>query len=232
MPLAHTNNNESVYNDIDEVLAAPPSSLMRYGNTVFLFVIITIFSILIFVKYTDGIACTATVTNLSIAEGNAPDRESVIEQVFVRSDSFVHKADAIVSVTFRDDKLADTLKAPYSGRLTLQRKLNSGDMLNAHVPLYILNKSKSVYAIKLLINEADAGQVKTGQLVNINLGSDFGTTDAEVISLPYLENGNNNFVVDANFTDANKMLNAGVFKKKNCTAFIALQRKSLFAKIF
>ena len=65
--LAQQNNN-SIYSNMDEMLAKPPSSIVRYGSITMLLLLFILCSIGFFVNYNDGITGIAHIQADSTAE--------------------------------------------------------------------------------------------------------------------------------------------------------------------
>lgn len=235
MPVEKTDNNDSIYNDIDEVLAAPPSKLVRYGNTIFLLVLLIVFAVLYFVKYTAGINCRAVFTNLHATEVNAPKNESIIKKAFVAEGSVVKKGDCLLILQTIEAEKLDTIKATIAGKIILKRNLIIDDIVEPHRNLLLINGLEPRITVKLILEEnTDKLLIKIRQQVDINMPKNGQTVNATITSLPYQINEKGSFMVDAylptklNSTDIELIsanLNTG-------TAFIGIEKRRLFGKLF
>ena len=235
MPIQKTNTADSIYNDIDEVLAAPPSKLIRYSNTIFLVVLLIVISVLYFVQYTDGINCKAVLTNLNTVEVKTPKNETIIKRVFVQEATIVKKGDYLLVLQSLTTKVLDTLKAPIAGKILLKRNLIVENILEPNNNICLINGLNPSITVKLVLEEnADKQRIKLGQQVNIYLPKYNLPITATIISLPYLVNEKSSYVLDANLsTNTNcKDMALILLNTNTATAFINVEKKRLFGKLF
>ena len=201
MPQRNVSSGDTFYDEIDDVLASPPSNLVRYGTSAFLLVILVLATVLILVQTTDGIECPAVVVSKNVAQIKAPAEESFISKIVVGPGSFVQRGQVVlITKTLMGEY--DTLRAPQAGRLTTQRKMEAKDQLDALVPLYLIEPDEKKYAVCIFLPDGiNRMQVYPGQKAVLSLegfsGEESKSLNAEIISSPYVPDGKNSWVTDA-----------------------------------
>ena len=229
--------DETIYDDIGEVLHAPPSGIVRYGISVISAVVLVVIALLLLVKYTDGYRFSAVLQ----APGNQPvysGKEATQIMLNRVVEGALVKREEVLLVTRETGKTAnDTIRAKSSGKLVLLRKLREGQFIPAGVPLFLTGSDdKGLQARLFLSREAASFPFKLGQRIRFQPknGSEDQELEGEVVSLPYTIKGGYQAVVDI-WVDQQFLQKADglfPFTQLEGEAFIPTGRRALLARIF
>lgn len=228
-------NNNSLYADIDEVLAAPPSRLVKYGNTVLLAVLLILLTISFFLKYNDGINEPATICSMTDVMTNSTNEKTTIQKVFVQGGMIVRAGDTLISAS--NESKVKFIITPISGKIVAQRKIVIGDILQPSTPLFLIISNQEKYAIKINISPVNSQKMVIGQRATIIVDKypkeQFGVLNAVIISLPYKDKSTNTFVADAviiNLAQENFNKKMPPLIDESCIAYIVTDSKRLLSK--
>jgi multidrug efflux pump subunit AcrA (membrane-fusion protein) len=227
-------NNNSIYSNMDEMLAKPPSSIVRYGSITMLLLLLILCSISFFVNYEDGVTGVAHIQADNKAEIKSPLQNVIVEKNFIQKDTIVQKGDSIMSIKANNN--IETITAPIAGKITCQRKLQQGDALDANILLFTMVGTQNEFKIKIILPEADADKIILGQNIKITLPgyppSEYGVVTGEIISLPYIDSTSKKITIDAvvRFTTSNNSEKVIPYiSNTTASAYIVTAHKSLAA---
>lgn len=242
-------DTSTIYSDMDEVLTKPPSGIIRYGSVTLFFLLLILCGISFFVKYNEGITGVAYIkadTNLAI---KSPQFGGVIvEKNFIQRDTILQKGDTILILKNQPHtnrkggaliSLLDNegvITAPFTGKITCQRKLQQGNQLDANTLLFEMVAGQNGFKIKINVEDADVNKIILGQNVKITIPgysqNMFGTYTCEIISLPYADAASHKTTADAvlKFTESgNKENELHYILGTTANAYIITNQKSLAA---
>jgi hypothetical protein len=248
-------DNNSIYSNMDEMLAKPPSSIVRYGSMTMLFLLLILCTIAFFVNYDDGITGIAHIQADSTAEIKSPLQNVIIEKYFIQSDTFLQKGDRILLLKMPGDTIQNglslvppypersrragasiTLVAPFAGKIICQRKLAQGDLIERNSLLFVMVGGQNHFKVKIAFAEAFREKIALGQSVSISIPgyqqNNLVKPTCEIISLPYADSATQKMVVDATLhftTEAESKKPITYFFNTNAEAYIICNRKSLAA---
>jgi multidrug efflux pump subunit AcrA (membrane-fusion protein) len=193
-------SSTTIYSDMDEILTKPPSSIVRYGSITLLFLLLILCSISFFVKYDEGVAGTAYIKADSTAAIKAPQSgTAIVEKIFVKTDTILQKGDTIMIL--KENNGIEIITAPIAGKITCQRKLQQGNVIDANTLLFTIVGGQNEFNIKISLPEADADKIILGQNIKITLSNypstEYGTPTGEIISLPYVDSRSQKTMADA-----------------------------------
>jgi multidrug efflux pump subunit AcrA (membrane-fusion protein) len=225
----------SIYSNMDEILTKPPSSIVRYGSITLLFLLLILCGISFFVKYDEGVAGTAYIKADSTAAIKAPQSgAAIVEKIFVKTDTILQKGDTIMIL--KENNGIEIITAPIAGKITCQRKLQQGNVIDANTLLFTMVSGQNEFKIKISLPEADADKIILGQNIKITLSNYpptvYGTPTGEIISLPYVDSGSQNTMIDATlrFTTNNNIKNKMPYiSGTTISTYIITKHKSLAA---
>jgi hypothetical protein len=193
-------NSTTIYSDMDEILTKPPSSIVRYGSITLLFLLLILCGISFFVKYDEGEAGTAYIKADSTAAIKAPGfGTTIVEKNFIQNDTILQKGDTIMILKVKND--IETIRAPMAGKITCQRKLQQGNVIDANTLLFTMVGGQNEFKIKIILLETDADKIILGQDIKITVSgyppTEYGTPTGEIISLPYVDAASQKTTADA-----------------------------------
>jgi hypothetical protein len=207
-------SGSSIYSNMDEILTKPPSSIVRYGSITLLFLLLILCGISFFVKYDEGVAGTAYIKADSTAAIKAPGfGTAIVEKNFIQNDTILQKGDTIlvlksqVGINKNGTALIPPLggggaiTAPIAGKITCQRKLQQGNVIDANTLLFAMAGGQNEFKIKIILPEADADKIILGQNIKITVSgyapTEYSTPTGEIISLPYVDATSQKITADA-----------------------------------
>ncbi len=227
-------NNSTIYGDMDEILTKPPSGIVKYGSITMLFLLLILCIIGFFVQYDEGINCTAYIQSTNSVKIISPQFNTTIEQLFTNSDTLLQQGDKIMIASKNNN--ADTVFAPLTGKIIVQRKIRQGEEIEANTLLFVMIEGQNKFKIKITLSVNDAAKITLDQKVKINLPGytkeEFGTSNCEIISLPYKDPTTQVITADALLTFTAKNTNKNELPyilPDSISAYIVTERKSLAA---
>jgi hypothetical protein len=252
MPNQATNpaqqDKNSIYSNMDEMLAKPPSSIVRYGSITMLLLLLILCSIGFFVNYNDGITGVAHIQADNTAEIKSPLQNVIVEKNFVLSDTILQKGDTILLLKIPDNTIQNSgssipapeaclaLVAPFTGKIICQRKLVQGDLVEHNSLLFAMAGGQNLFKVKISFAEALKEKIALGQSVKIAIPgyqqNNLSKPTCQIISLPYTDSATKKMVVDAALhfiTEAESKKPVNYFFNTNAVAYIICNRKSLAA---
>jgi HlyD family secretion protein len=214
----------SIYSNMDEILTKPPSSIVRYGSVTLLFLLLILCAVSFLLKYDEGITGIAHIKTDNIVQIKSVSVNAVVTNNYIQQDTILKKGDIILIVKKTNGN--DTIVAPFDGKITCQRKLKQGEILQLGTLLFTIIAPQNNFGIKITIPQAYVNKIKLGQPIKISVPN-YQSPQSQVISLPYLDTALQKIVVDAdiNFDNAVYLYNS------KPQAFIIVNKKSL-AKAF
>jgi hypothetical protein len=236
-------DNNSIYGNMDEMLAKPPSNIVRYGSMTMLFLLLILCTIGFFVNYDDGITGIAHIQAGSTAEIKSPLQNVIIEKNFIQSDTFLQKGDTILLLKMPVDTIQNGLSsippsgaswalvAPFNGKIICQRKLAPGDLIERNSLLFAMVGGQNRFKVKIAFAEALKEKIALGQTVKITIPgyqqNNLSKLTCEIISLPYTDTVTQKKVVDATLIFNTE--STAYFFSTSLPAYIISSRKSLAA---
>lgn len=228
-------NNSSLYSDIDEVMSAPNSRIVKYGNAVLLGVLLIMFTISFFLRFNDGINEPVIVKSLTDVLVKSPESSLIIRKVLVQDGAKVQEGDTLIVAS--NGLKTIIITAPLTGSILLQRKLIVGDMLPPLLPLLMLLSEQERYSIKIIVSTINSQKITIGQrgviTLNKHAKGQAGQLNIEIISLPYKDINRDILVADAVFIPMEK---GNLYKKLphlidvTGIAYIVTDNKRLLSK--
>jgi hypothetical protein len=241
-------DNNSIYSNMDEMLAKPPSNIVRYGSITILFLLLILCGIGFFVNYDDGITGIAYIQADSTAEIKSPLQNVIVEKNFIQSDTILKKGDTILMLKTPGNTIQDNpssiplpfnswaLVAPFAGKIICQRKLTQGDLIESNSLLFVMAGGQNRFKVKIAFAETFKEKIALGQIVKIAIPgyqqNNLGKHTCEIISLPYTDSVTQKMVVDATLifnTESVVKKSMAYFFKTSAEAYIISNRKSLAA---
>jgi hypothetical protein len=158
-------DNNSIYSNMDEMLAKPPSNIVRYGSITILFLLLILCGIGFFVNYDDGITGIAYIQADSTAEIKSPLQNVIVEKNFIQSDTILKKGDTILMLKTPGNTIQDNpssiplpfnswaLVAPFAGKIICQRKLTQGDLIESNSLLFVMAGGQNRFKVKIAFAE-------------------------------------------------------------------------------
>jgi hypothetical protein len=239
-------NNNSIYSNMDEMLAKPPSSIVRYGSITMLFLLLILCSIGFFVSYDDGITGVVHIQADNTAEIKSPLQNVIVEKNFIQKDTILQKGDTILILKMCSDTIQNALSsisplggrgsliAPFTGKIICQRKLVQGDLIEGNSLLYVMAGGQNRFKVKISFAATLKEKIALGQTVKITIPgyqqNSLGKPTCQIISLPYTDSTTQKMMVDAmvSFTAADEAKKStAYFFGTDATAYIICNRKNL-----
>ncbi len=226
----NTNQPITSYNDIDEILAAPPSFLLRYGSATLLMALIICFCIGYFLKYEDGFYEQASISSLNSVEIKSPTKSMDIFKVLVKNNRVIKAGEPLLIL--KSEGILDTIKSKITGNIYVQRLLVERSILEPNVPLFFIENEIPIYKVSILVSEIHSPQIRLAQKVDITTNANYEKQsqqiEAKVVSLPYKVVNNKMMNVDAEISGNKKL---SVFLHLEGRAFIKTGEKRLISKL-
>jgi hypothetical protein len=199
---ANSNTSETAFSNIDEVLAAPPPRLIRYGTTVVFVVVLVVLGLAAWIDFPEGIT-TPVLIHAPSAAVNAPGQHTQLQTLLVKEGQPVSYGLPLAITTGNDQ--TDTLRANAAGRIRYMRKLAAREVLSPNARLFMIESEEySHYVVRVRIPEPIAAQVRLDRELLISLNrfaaEEYGELRAAIISLPYNLPGSKELVADARLT--------------------------------
>ena len=242
-------DTSTIYSDMDEILTKPPAGIVRYGSATLFILLLILCSISFFVKYNEGISGAAYIKADINSVIKSPQFDGVIvEKNFIQRDTILQKGDTILilknqSSTNRKNTVLISLldnegviAAPFTGKITCQRKLQNGNQLDANTLLFEMVAGQNEFKIKINVEDADVNKIMLGQNVKLTAPgypqNIFYIYTCEIISLPYTDDASHKTTVDAilKFKESdNKENELRYILATTVNAYIITEQKSLAA---
>ncbi|MGB8192423.1 MAG: hypothetical protein WCF67_10915 [Chitinophagaceae bacterium] len=190
--MPEVNDDGFIHDEVNEVLGRTPVWLVRWGNTLILCIVLLLLATSALVYYPDVITGKATITPTANTVITAPDHETKMQAVYVTQGSIVNQGEVICLLRrVTDPSITDTIVAPFTGVVHLQRIIDTSLSIPAGVSLLALENAAAHHRILIQAPAQIAGKIVLGQSVRISPVQyphhEYGELEAQIISLPSKE---------------------------------------------
>ncbi|MBV7529432.1 HlyD family efflux transporter periplasmic adaptor subunit [Chitinophaga sp. sic0106] len=186
--------------EVNEVLGAGPSFMMRWGNILLFAVILLFLTLSGLIRFPDIIGGKATIVPLQAPASVIIDQGGV-QAALVQNGQLVHQGQALLLRTG-----GDTIAAPVAGKVVFERSIDSRIIYTKPTLLLSILPEHGDYITTVTLPSAGAGKVQIGQEVSIHLNDypsgEFGKLAGKVLSRP-LPAGNGAVSIDIQLKDGN-----------------------------
>ncbi|SHL16892.1 HlyD family secretion protein [Chitinophaga jiangningensis] len=186
--------------EVNEVLGAGPSFMMRWGNILLFAVILLFLTLSGLIRYPDIITGKVTVAPLQ-APTSVTINNGSIQSTLVQNGQVVTKGQALLLHSG-----GDTIAAPAAGKVVFERSTDSHIIYTKPTLILSILPEHGDYLTTVTLPSAGAGKVQIGQEVSIHLNDypsgEFGKLAGKVLSRP-LPAGNGAVSIDIQLKDGN-----------------------------
>lgn len=160
--------------EIDEIIGQPPPWLIRWGISVFLFVLILIITLSILINYPEVIAIQFNLKSTNSSQSVIMTKDGKVNKLLVSEGSYVHKNDTLIS--FENNQINDKSKSciitsSTDGKVNFISGLQENQLLLKGQILFYITPSVTSYFAVLNASQKQVVRIKCGQMVNIKLSA-------------------------------------------------------------
>jgi multidrug efflux pump subunit AcrA (membrane-fusion protein) len=155
--------------EMQEIIGAPPSWLLRWGITVYFVVLVSILGLAEFINYPDIVK-----TQLKVRSSNLPQPVIVktpgkLVKLLVQNNQAVKEGQTLAIIGGING--STILTAPVSGKLSYGGIIHEGQELSPNQTMFYITINDTNFFGEIIIPQGSMGKVKAGQEVMIKLQS-------------------------------------------------------------
>jgi len=222
--------------EMQEIIGAPPSWLLRWGITVFFSILILILGLSELIRYPDIIKTQLKVRSLNLPQPVVVKMPGKLIKLLVQNNQIVKEGQALAII--RTVNSSVILTAPQSGKLFYGGIIHEGQELSPNQSIFYITINDMDFFGEMLIPKASMGIVKEGQEVMIKLQNypyqEYGILHGTIKYITYSAFTDNGYVAEVDFktknlTDMHKSLE--MRQGMIADAEIITQNSSLFKRL-
>lgn len=153
--------------EMQEIIGAPPSWLLRWGITVFFSILVLILGLSELIRYPDIVKTQLKIRSLNLPQPVAVKMPGKLIKLLVQNNQVVKEGQALAIVGSVNDSVI--LTAPQSGKLSYGGIIHEGQKLSPNQSIFYITINNTDFFGEMLIPQGSMGKVKDGQEVMIKL---------------------------------------------------------------
>lgn len=234
-----TNNQHS--SQINEIIGAVPSWIVRWGITFFLIIVTAIFCLSTVIKYPEEIELPLKVVYKDPLIPIFPEVNGKIRTIAIKDGQKVYRGQVLATIQDADHpaKMPVLLKAAGSGWIYFTENTRNGQLASTGRQLFYFTGSKPVFICELAVSQDKIGKIKAGQTGSIRLKSYapevYGALHGRVeyvSAIAYRNKTFNSFMSIADNFDTGGMKEIDLKYGMTGVAHIVIREESLFKMMF
>jgi multidrug efflux pump subunit AcrA (membrane-fusion protein) len=194
--------------EIQDIIGAPPSWLVRWGIALFFSVLLIILGLSELINYPDLVKTQLKIRSFNLPKSVVPGVSGRLVNLLVQNNETVKAGQILAQMESATGK--STLIAPHAGRLVYAGIVHENEEFTPNQPLFFISSdNNSDFFGEMIIPQIGMGKIKEGQQVMVKFKS-----------YPYEEygilHGTIKYITDGNFKDGGYVAEVD-FKNRNIT---------------
>lgn len=155
--------------EMQDIIGASPSWLLRWGITIFFIMLIIISSVSQIIKYPDIVKTSLKIRTLDLPISIACPTNGKVFKILVKNNELVNAKKILAIIQSNVGNI--NLSAPKTGIVSYYGMIYENQEVFANEPLFRLNQAGPQFFGELRVSESSLGKVKVGQGVLVKMKS-------------------------------------------------------------
>ena len=171
MPTKNINHEDPITrhtSEMRDIITAVPSGLLRWGTTIFFFVLLLMIGLAAFIHYPDVIKTSLVIRSTNQDGGVICKAPGKLIKLLAAPGQQVKAGQPLARIMGQDSKIY-VVTAPITGKLAYSSILHEEETLVLQQDLFNVEPTNEIFFGEMIIPQSDVGKVSEGQQVLIKL---------------------------------------------------------------